>query len=81
MQDNQVLMLLKRVKQTQDGIDFIEYLQSLSQQNYRAWKKDLPDANEFHKGYAFAIDSLIECFEQCDKEVIVQPIATAESLF
>ena len=46
---------------TGDGIEFLSYLRELSLTNYEAFKKD--DRNEFHKGYAVAIDSLIKVFE------------------
>lgn len=60
------IKLFKRIKETSDGQDFIKYLAEISKDNYEAFKKDRVEYNEFHKGYAYAIDSLIEIFEKCD---------------
>ena len=63
------LKLLNRIKQTQDGLDYIAYLKSLSLENYEAFKKDGSQFNDIHKGYALAIDSLIKTFELCDDKL------------
>jgi hypothetical protein len=65
--EKRIIDMLKRIKASQDGLDFIEYLQTLSLKNYKAFKVNNPEHNELHKGYAIAIDNLIECFEQCDR--------------
>lgn len=57
--------LLKRIGETADGIDFVTYLQQLSYDNYEAFKRDDASMNEFHKGYAYAIDNLINSFAEC----------------
>lgn len=67
MEEERILQLLSRVKASQDGPELIEYLQQLSLDNYKAFKKSRPEANEVHKGYAQAIDGLLSCFENCDK--------------
>jgi len=46
-----------------EGIDFVAYLKELSLDNYRSFKTDTPEMNEIHKGYAMAIDSLIDALE------------------
>ena len=69
------LKLLKRIKHDSvikgDGVQFMEYLDSLSRQNYEAWKKQGSDMNDIHKGYAFCIDFLIESFAHCEQEVTI----------
>jgi hypothetical protein len=62
--------LLKRIKKSPDGQDFIDYLTELSLDNYKAFKNNPSSLNDIHKGYALAIDSLLEAFERCtlDKE-------------
>lgn len=61
--------LLHRIKQTQDGLDFIDLLKTLSLNNYESFKKDNSTSNDIYKGYAIAIDSLIKAFESAtDKE-------------
>ena len=60
--------LLNRIKQTQDGLDFIEYLKTLSCQNYQSFKKDDSDKNDVYKGYAIAIDDLIKAFENASEK-------------
>jgi hypothetical protein len=64
--NDQVLRLLQRIKASGDGEAFLLYLETLSFDNYRAWKKDHHEMNEFHKGYAFAIDSLSDAFKSCE---------------
>lgn len=61
--------LLYRIKQTQDGLDFIDLLKILSLNNYESFKKDNSTSNDIYKGYAIAIDGLIKAFESAsDKE-------------
>ena len=62
--------MLSRLKSTQDGIDFIEFLGRLSHNNYMAFKNCPNDMNEIHKGQAIAIDSLIQLFNDCDDKLI-----------
>ena len=64
--DDSLLKVLSRIKCTQDGNDFIEYLRELSEDNYEAFKKDHFDNDRVHKGYGIAIDGLIKLFETCD---------------
>lgn len=68
-----ILAMFKRIKNCGDGLEFIEYLEDLSKDNYEAFKCDDEKYNEEHKGYAKAIDNLIRCFAQCDKDVIKPP--------
>ena len=66
--------LLHRIKQTQDGLDFIDLLKTLSANNYESFKKDNSTSNDIYKGYAIAIDSLIKAFESCsEKQTITEP--------
>ena len=61
--------MIHRIKTSSDGLEFVEYLEQLSSDNYAAFKRCHIDANEFHKGYAFAIDNMISIFEECDIEI------------
>lgn len=64
-----ILKLHSRLKSTEDGLDYVEYLKYLSLENYEAFKKDKSEFNDIHKGYALAIDSLIKTFELCDDKL------------
>ena len=61
--DEETLKLLSRIRKTTDGVDLLEYLYTLSRENYQAFKRDRSEMNDIHKGYALAIDSLIQAFE------------------
>jgi hypothetical protein len=67
--EERILKTLSRIKSTQDGIDLIEYLQTLSKDNYIAFKREGSSMNDVHKGYALAIDSLLETFESCEIKI------------
>jgi len=75
MSEEQTKKLLKRLRDTQDGMDFIEYLKTLSCDNYRRFKRDPSDQNDIHKGYALCVDSLIEAFQTCGENETVDPMA------
>jgi hypothetical protein len=65
--DNQAqLRLLSRIKSTQDGLDFLKFLEELSKKNYEEFKKATNDMNDVCKGKALALDALIELFHLCD---------------
>lgn len=63
--EERVLKMLDRIKRSPDGAELIEYLQELSLMNYKAFKQSDPSSDEYCKGYAVAIDSLIESFANC----------------
>lgn len=69
--EEQVRLLLRRIKENRmvagDGQSFMEYLEELSRENYIEWKRHAAEYDQFHKGYAFAVDSLIESFATCSK--------------
>jgi hypothetical protein len=65
---DEIKQLFKRLYTSQDGKDFIEYLENLDRENYQAFKSCPQTANDIHKGYAMAIDNLIQCFTECTKE-------------
>jgi len=71
--EEQIRLLIRRIKENRmvagDGQKFMEYLNELSQENYDAWKRHSADHDQFHKGYALCIDSLIESFATCTKRV------------
>lgn len=75
--EESVLKLLDRIKKTQDGKELIEYLNELSAMNYRVFKKSSPDTDEFCKGYAVCVDSIIESFENCSLKLIALESAKA----
>lgn len=64
--DEQLLSVISRLKTTGDGMEFIEYLERLARENYLAFVKDHSQANDIHKGYALAIESLLTVFRDCD---------------
>lgn len=64
--DENILKTFSRLKDSADGIDFIAYLELLSKENYAAFKCDKQEMNDIHKGYAIAIDCLLETFNNCD---------------
>jgi hypothetical protein len=64
MDNKQIYSLIKRIKQTQDGLDFIEYLKEMSKINYEEFKSCDSSHNDVVKGIAIAYDSLIKVFEK-----------------
>ena len=62
----EALKLISRIKHGPDGSEFLNYLHTLSKDNYEAFKSSPAVASEVHKGYALCIDSLIKVFETCD---------------
>jgi hypothetical protein len=70
--NDDILKMFSRIKLSQDGLDFIEYLKTLSQDNYEAFKRDETAANDIHKGYAIAIDSLLGVFSNCEATLKVR---------
>ena len=68
--------MLRNIKVSPEGSDFIEYLKVLSLDNYNAFKKDDPSMNDIHKGYALAIDGLIHILESADKEATKHEVVT-----
>lgn len=70
MTREQTMELLKRIKTSPHGMDFLSYLEQLSLDNYKAFKRCSSEMNDIHKGYALAIDNLLQSFESCDKQVI-----------
>ena len=70
MDNKQIYSLIKRIKQTQDGLDFIEYLKELSKNNYEEFKVCDNKHNDIVKGIAIAYDSLIKVFEKTTDNTI-----------
>ncbi len=68
----QILKTISRIKSSPDGMEFMTYLAELSQRNYLSFKAGDANANELHKGYALAIDSLIDVFETCDLTLLLK---------
>jgi len=70
MDNKQTQALLYRIKQTQDGLDFIEYIKDLSKNNYEEFKVCDSKYNDVVKGMALAYDNLIKVFDICTDKVI-----------
>ena len=60
------LLLLRRIKLSPEGPDFLDYLERQVQENYGALLRARPEQNEMHKGIGLAYGSLLEAFERCD---------------
>ena len=60
------IKLMFRIKSTQDGKDFIEYLVGLSHENYKQWKHV---GGDVLRGKAVAFDELISMFDTIEKRV------------
>ena len=56
--------MLIRIKETEDGKDFIQMLENISVNNYKAWKHTENNSDIF-KGQAIAIDGLLDLFSKC----------------
>lgn len=69
MASEQELRTLSFIKQTQDGLDFINFLEKLSKKNYEEFKGCDRDKMEIHKGIALALDNLIKLFDVCDDKL------------
>jgi hypothetical protein len=65
----EILKMFSRLKQDADGIDFIDFLKSMSLKNYEEWKRVASDMNDIHKGKALVYDELIKLFEECDDKL------------
>jgi hypothetical protein len=73
--DDQTRQLLKRIKHSADGPEFLEYLRFLSLHNYAAFKRDAQEYNELHKGIALAYDQILEDFAGCEEaDKAINPI-------
>ena len=70
MSNEQILAMLYRIKQTEDGVEFIEYLKELSKANYEEFKSCRSENNDVVKGIAIAYDGLIKVFEKCSDKLI-----------
>jgi len=68
MDDMQVILLLRRIRQSADGEDFMEYLRILKEDNYKKWKVASGEELSVCQGYAKCVDSLLESFASCLKD-------------
>jgi hypothetical protein len=67
--DEALLKMLVRMKRSKNGPEFMEWMKDLSAINYKMFKKSGPDANEYCKGYAVAIDSIVESMENAARKL------------
>lgn len=67
--DEQILRLIFRLKSSQDGIDFLNFLEQLSKENYEEFKRASSDRNDIYKGRALALDALIKLFNEVDEKL------------
>lgn len=67
--DNETKKLLYRLKNTADGKDFIDYILSLSNDNYKSWKME---GGDVLRGKAIMLDQLLENFEKCDEHLVIK---------
>jgi hypothetical protein len=69
MDEHQIVLLLRRIKQSQDGPQFIEYLEMLQQENYQRFKKSSGEDVFVTQGYALCVDSLLQSLAECSKDL------------
>ena len=62
--------MLIRIKETEDGKDFIQLLEKISANNYKTWKHTESNGDVF-KGQAIAIDGLIDLFLKSEQRLVV----------
>lgn len=67
-------IMLKRIKETSDGKELIDFLVTLSKENYAEFKVCSPEHNDIVKGKAIAIDTLINYLSECDKIEQQRPV-------
>ena len=67
--DEERYKLLERIKKSPDGKQFLEYLEELSLMNYKVFKKCDPQTDEFCKGYAVGVDSILDAFAGCTSKL------------
>ena len=70
MGNEEVLKMFSRLKQSEEGLDFLKFLVEMSKRNYEEFKKASNDMNDICKGKAIALDELIKLFETCDDKLI-----------
>jgi len=70
MGDEQTYKLFSRLKQSEDGVELIEFLNFMSKKNYEEFKISESNVNDLLKGKALAIDYLIKLFDTCDDKLI-----------
>ena len=71
---DQERLMLKRIKETSDGKELIDFLVTLSKENYAEFKVCSPEHNDIVKGKAIAIDTLINYLADCDKVEPNKPV-------
>jgi len=69
MDERQIFITVNNIKNTQDGVDFLKFLEDLSKRNYEEFKKADTDMNNICKGKALALDSLINLFNTCSSKL------------
>jgi hypothetical protein len=66
--DEQLLRLLTRIKLTQDGVDFIAFLNTLIEKTYEEWLSTTEN-NDILKGKVIVLKDLVKAFETSDEKL------------
>jgi DNA-binding ferritin-like protein len=67
--NEELLKAVQRIKVSEDGKDFYNFLLTLSLNNYKAFKCSPKEFNDVHKGQAIAVDGIIELFDTCEERI------------
>jgi len=64
-----IIKMIYRIKVSEDGSDFMNYLRELIKQNYEGFKRSSSEMNDIHKGKALALDDLLNMFETAEQQL------------
>lgn len=81
MEEDSVYKMISRIKHSEEGLDFIEYLKKLSLDNYEEFKLSDSRCNDVCKGVAIAYDNLIKLFEKCDDKLKQREAIATEGFY
>lgn len=65
----QELKTISNIRHSNDGEDFLKFLEDLSKRNYEEFKKTTSEMNDICKGTARTLDMLIKLFNTCDDNI------------
>ena len=75
--DEQILKILLRISQSEDGKDYLEYIMRLKERNYDEWKAQ---GGDVLRGKAICYDEIISLFQNCNSRIEAQKVVTQEWL-